>query len=291
MSEKYTTVGPQHELLAMDEEFLRDFFENSPVGFHVFGPDRIIQAMNKAELDMLGYAREEVVGRKKWSDMIIASQRKQFERHWRDVSQKGRVADLRYTLIAKNGTLVEVVLNASARFDQVGKLLNTRGTVLDIGYLNRSYEVLQNSTAALKEQKLTLEQHNQALNALLANIEIEKQNLRNNIQSNLEKLILPVLKRLRRKGSELDARYLDLLENNFLTLTSSFGGKVVSPQWGLTSREIEICDMIKNGLSTKAIADLLSVSTRTVEHHRDHIRKKLGLDKKGINLVGYLKTL
>lgn len=291
MAKKYATVGPQHELLLMDEAFLRDFFENSPIGFHVFGPDRVILAMNKAELDMLGYNRDEIVGKKKWSDLIVPAQRKLFERHWKDVSQKGKVADLRYTLVAKSGALVDVVLNASARLDSKGKLINTRGTVLDIGYFNRSYEALQSSTVALKEQKLTLEQHNQALNTLLANIEIEKQNLRNSIQLNLDKLILPVLKRLRRKGSELDARYLDLLEKNFLTLTSSFAGKVVSPQWGLTSREIEICDMIKNGLSTKAIADLLSVSTRTVEHHRDHIRKKLGLDKKGINLVGYLKTL
>lgn len=291
MAKKYTTVGPQHDLLLTDEGFLRDFFENSSVGFHVFGPDKIIQAMNKAELDMLGYTREEIVGKKKWSDLIIPEQRKQFERHWRDISQKGRVTDLRYTLKSKDGKNVEVVLNASARFDGNGALINTRGTVLDIGYFNRSYEMLQSSTDVLKGQKLTLEQHNQALNALLANIEIEKQNIRSSIQVNFEKLILPILKKLRRKGGDLDQRHLDVLEKNFLNLTSSFGGRLVNPQWGLTSREIEICDLIKNGLSTKAIADLLSVSTRTVEHHRDHIRKKFGLDKKGVNLVGFLKTL
>lgn len=291
MAKKYPKSTAQHDLLLTNEGFLRDFFENSPIGFHVFGPDRIIQAMNKAELDMIGYTREEIVGKKKWADLIVPQQRKQFERHWKDICEKGRVTDLRYTLIAKNGAKIEVVLNASARFDASGILLNTRGTVVDIGYLNRSYEALQSSKAVLTEQKMTLEQHNQALNALLANIEIEKQNLRNSIQLNLEKLILPVLKRLKRKGNELDQRYLEMLEQNFLNLTSSFGGKMMNPQWGLTAREIEICDMIKNGLSTKAIADILSVSTRTVEHHRDHIRKKLSLDKKGINLVGFLKTL
>ncbi len=291
MAKKFKTVGPQNDLLLTDEAFLRDFFENSPIGFHVFGPDKIIQAMNKAELDMLGYAKEEVVGKKQWSDLIVSQQRRQFERHWKDVSRKGRVTDLRYTLKTKNGASVEVILNASARFDRNGVLLNTRGTVIDISYLNRSYETLASSTVALKEQKLTLEQHNQALNALLANIEIEKQNLRNSVRLNLEKLILPLLKKLRRKGSELDQRYVDILEKNFLGLTSSFGGKLTNPSWGLTPREIEICDMVKNGLSTKAIADLLSVSVRTVEHHRDHIRKKLGLDKNGVNLTGYLKTL
>ena len=291
MAGKYSTAGSQHDLLQMDEIFLRDFFENSPIGFHVFGPDQIIQAINKAELDMLGYKRDEIVGKKRWSDLIVPEQRRQFDRHWKEISHKGRVSDLRYTLKPKSGANVEIVLNASARLDKKGALINTRGTDLDVSYLNRSYESLKTSTAALKEQKLTLEQHNQALNALLANLEIEKQNLRNSVQLNLEKLILPVLKRLRRKGNDLDQRYLDLLEKNFSSLTSSFGGKLTNPRWDLTSREVEICDMIKNGLSTKAIADILSVSVRTVEHHRDHIRKKLGLDKNGVNLAGYLKGL
>ena len=70
-----------------------------------------------------------------------------------------------------------MILNASARFGPSGELLNTRGTVIDISHLRRANELAHNS-AALKQQKETLEKHNQVLNVLLANIEIEKQILK-----------------------------------------------------------------------------------------------------------------
>ena len=50
------------------------------------------------------------------------------------------------------------------------------------------------------------------------------------------------------------------------------------PEYGidaLTDREKEIFDMIGQGLSTRKIADKLSLSDRTVEVHRAHIKKKM----------------
>ncbi len=274
-----------------DENFLLDFFENSPVGFHVFGPDRIILAMNQVELNMLGYHREEIVGSKRWSDLIVPEQLAQFEQHWRDISTLGQVADLRYTLQTKSGGKIDVILNASARFDNQGKLINTRGTVLDVSHFSAAYRTLQNSAISFKKQKEILEQQNRALQGLLANVEIEKQNLKNSVIVNLEQLIFPILKKLRRRESALDQRYLELLEKNFMALTSSFGSRLTNSQWKLTPREIEISNMVKNGFSTKSIADVLCVSERTVEHHRNHIRKKFKLAKNGINLVSYLKSM
>ena len=45
------------------EQELADFFENATVGLHWVGPDGVILRANRAELDMLGYSREEYVGR------------------------------------------------------------------------------------------------------------------------------------------------------------------------------------------------------------------------------------
>jgi PAS domain S-box-containing protein len=48
---------------ASSEQELADFFENATVGLHWVGPDGTILRANRAELDMLGYRREEYVGR------------------------------------------------------------------------------------------------------------------------------------------------------------------------------------------------------------------------------------
>ncbi|MFM8271181.1 MAG: PAS domain S-box protein [Gemmata sp.] len=49
--------------LRRSEQELADFFENASVALHWVGPDGTILRVNRAELDMLGYAREEYVGR------------------------------------------------------------------------------------------------------------------------------------------------------------------------------------------------------------------------------------
>lgn len=49
--------------LRQSERELADFFENATVGLHWVGPDGIILRVNRTELEMLGYGREEYVGR------------------------------------------------------------------------------------------------------------------------------------------------------------------------------------------------------------------------------------
>ncbi|HBB86167.1 MAG TPA: hypothetical protein DC047_00960 [Blastocatellia bacterium] len=50
------------EALHRSEAELTDFFENAAIGLHWVGPDGTILRVNQAELDMLGYTREEYVG-------------------------------------------------------------------------------------------------------------------------------------------------------------------------------------------------------------------------------------
>ena len=50
------------EQVQRNERELADFFENASLGIHWVGPDGIILRVNQAELDMLGYSREEFLG-------------------------------------------------------------------------------------------------------------------------------------------------------------------------------------------------------------------------------------
>jgi DNA-binding CsgD family transcriptional regulator len=82
-----------------------------------------------------------------------------------------------------------------------------------------------------------------------------------------------------------------LLRKNLEELTSSFGTRLADKKARLTSKEIEICNMIKNGLTSKEIARLLNTSLLTVEKHRNNIRTKLGAVNKGLSLFSILQEL
>ncbi|MBE0537521.1 MAG: PAS domain S-box protein [Phycisphaerae bacterium] len=132
------------------EERFRDFFQSAPIGFHILGPDRLFVDINEAELEMIGYTREEVIGRKTWGDVIVPEQKDVFERHWAEVTSKGQVRNAEYTLVHKDGRLVHVMVNVSALFDEAGRCVRTRASVIDVSERKQMLGRLRESEAMLK---------------------------------------------------------------------------------------------------------------------------------------------
>jgi len=167
-------------------------------------------------------------------------------------------------------------------FDSNGTLYGVCGISTDITERVKSKEELQ-------KQKESLEQKNIALGEVLGQIEIEKRQMEDNIIANAENLLLPTIQKL---GLAKESRqYAQMLQKNLEELTSSFGSRLTDKKNRLTSKEIEICNMIKNGLASKEIARLLNTSLLTVEKHRNNIRSKLGVVNNGSSLFSVLKEL
>lgn len=151
----------------------------------------------------------------------------------------------------------------------------------------RREEALRISQTELLEQKNALEQKNIALREILGQLEAEKRQIKERILANIEKLIIPRLNKLRITGAS--KKYADLIHKDLENLTSSFGQDVGGDKIKLSPREIEICGMIKNGMTSKEIAKLMNITPYTVEKHRFHIRRKLNMLGKSVNLISYLR--
>ena len=182
-----------------------------------------------------------------------------------------------------------VYLNNIVPFIKDGKLLHTWGSSLDITDLFDAQEKLSRSERKLTKQKLVLERKNIALKELIAQIELEKKDLKDRIRANVENIILPSLDKIRFDNGAKDS--VEQHRMTILDLTSSFGLKVADNRMKLTPREIEVCTLVKNGLTNKEISQLLCIALHTVEKHRRMARNKLGLANKGINLRTYLNSL
>ena len=118
---------------------------------------------------------------------------------------------------------------------------------------------------------------------------------KNEFLCNLKEEIEPALKSSR-KAKEIGQRIDDHIksdrdwetfENQFDQVHRDFVNKLAASYPTLTPTEIRIAVLIKLNLPTKAIANLLCLSTRTVENHRQSIRIKLSLRGEG-NLVSFL---
>ena len=131
-------------------------------------------------------------------------------------------------------------------------------TAMDITDLKRAEEMMQESELKLKEQKLALEEKNIALKEIIAQVELEKQKLKESVEANINNVISPILEKL--KIDKPSKKYVYLLQHHLKGLLSSYGIKIKKRSVNLTPREIEICNMIKSGLATKDISSLLNIS-------------------------------
>ena len=102
---------------------------------------------------------------------------------------------------------------------------------------------------------------------------------------------MPIIHALTPGVAKNKQKYLDILKNTLEETTSPFTNKIINHYRTLTPAEIDICNMIRNGLRTKEVAELRGVSLSTISRHREHIRRKLKITNHKINLTTYLQSL
>jgi len=86
-------------------------------------------------------------------------------------------------------------------------------------------------------------------------------------------------------------KYVEILRTNLEEITSPFISQFSHAYHSLSPTEVNICNMIKNGMRTKEIAQLRGVSVATINRHREHIRRKLKIANCEVNLTTYLQSI
>jgi DNA-binding CsgD family transcriptional regulator len=133
-----------------------------------------------------------------------------------------------------------------------------------------------------------LEKENEAFSYLLSQRKSEIEELEATIATNMERFVRPSLDILKK---ELAPNDLDLVESLINEIVYPITKKRSAKIERLTSRELQIATLIKEGKTSRAIANALCITLKTVEYHRANIRRKLGLNKDGdqqMNLRNYL---
>jgi DNA-binding CsgD family transcriptional regulator len=150
---------------------------------------------------------------------------------------------------------------------------------------------LQEINRQLSLERTALQEANAALRTVLAKIEEEKQRIYKDMQANIEKVIMPILNVLSLEVPKAQRKYVEILKNNLDEITSPFISRFLYKFQSLTPTEISICNLIRNGMRNKEMAELRGVSTATINRHREHIRRKLKITNSDVNLTTYLQSL
>ena len=162
----------------------------------------------------------------------------------------------------------------------------------EITALKLTEEALRQSQEALIEQKQNLEETNIAMKVLLKQREADKLELEKKVLTNVKDLILPYVDKL--KNTRLKARdrtLVEIIDTHLQDIISPLLQRFSNAKILLTPQEMQVAALVKDGKTSKEIADILSISDATVNFHRKNLRSKFGLKNRQVNLRTYLLTL
>ena len=155
----------------------------------------------------------------------------------------------------------------------------------------RAEETIIETAEELKIEREALERKNIALGEIMDRVESEKNALKQQLVTNVEQAVLPTLLRLKKSSKPHQERIFEMLEKDLREVVSPFIDTLRRDYAKLSPREMEVSRLIRNGMTSKEIAEVLNLSLLTVYKYRDLIRKKLGLANQGTNLRTYLRSL
>lgn len=223
--------------------------------------------------------------------------------------QRGESVAYEYRFQHKNGTYIWLRDDMTPLHDDAGNVIGLIGSWFDIterkwaeAMLQKAHDELERRvrerTAQLGEantqllvERENLERKNFALKEILNQFEAGKKEIADQIQSNIFRIAMPLIDHLQGQTAPGAEHYLTLLKNSLIDIISPFVGRLETRSSRLTPRELEICNMIKNGLTSKEIASALHNSIETVFKQRKIIRRKLGIANRKRNLTSYLRSL
>jgi len=283
MTEKYR----MQEQLKESEKRYRTIFETTASGTMIIDEDTTVTLVNKAFEDRIGYHRKDVEGKKSWMEFIpaedISNMKKYHDLRRIDPASAPESYEARF--VDSDGNIRDLLVTAA----MIPGTKTSIASLLDITERKNAERALKEREQELEAKSRMLEEVNTALRVLLKQRDEDKSELEEKILVNFREMVMPYIENLKNSSRTPDqTACLGILETNLRNIISPFLRNITLKYAHLTPKEIRIAGLIKEGKTTKDMAEILHVSLRAIEFHRDNIRIKLGLKNKKANLRSYL---
>ena len=146
-----------NESLPESEDLYRSLYQNTPVMMHSINSKGRLISVNNYWLKVLGYDRNEVIGRLSTDFLTDSSRRYAIEVALPKFFKTGSANSIEYQMVKKDGEVVDVLLSAVGERDRTGRIIRTTAFIIDVTE-RKSVEQSLTYLAALDEyNRLTRE--------------------------------------------------------------------------------------------------------------------------------------
>lgn len=258
-------------------------------GFFVLDVEGRILEANRAASQILGYSKQELIGLN-IKDLEVSENYDEIRDRAKKLMKK-RADRFETRNRHKKGWVVD--LETRVNFVQMNDDKFYFAFFNDITGRKRAERALTEREKELEQKAKALEEMNTALRVLIKTRDEDRMELEENVLLNIQHFVLTYLEKLKKsKLNEKQKSYVSLMEKNLEDeIVSPLSSRLSSVYLKFTPTEIKISNLVKQGKTTKEIAELLCLSIKTIESHRKSIRGKLSIKNTKTNLRSHLLSL
>ena len=132
------------EALIQSENRFRHLYEEAPIAYQSLDEDGHLLQVNMAWLQLLGYTRDEVVG-KRFSDFLSARSQERFEKVFPEFKRAGFVYGIEHEMVCKDESIIDVSIDGRISLAEDGKFRRTHCVFQDITQRKKAERALQES--------------------------------------------------------------------------------------------------------------------------------------------------
>src|SRR5579859_420757 len=161
------TAALEHEIeeRARAQAELEDLYNSAPCGYHSLDATGLFVRANNYELQLFGYARQELVGQRRLADLLTPASRAVFSTEYPRFLERGELRNLELDVCRRDGSVVPVLVSATAVRDEHGQFVMARSSLLDIADRKQAEARIQALNEILSLRATELEATNQELEA------------------------------------------------------------------------------------------------------------------------------
>jgi PAS domain S-box-containing protein len=160
-AENHSLLVKQQALQRQADE-IQDLYNQAPCGYHSLDAMGRYVEVNETELQWLGYRREDMIGRRRFRDLLVPQSARRFDEVFLRFVTQGSIHDLELDIVRKDHSVLSVSLCATAIRDAEGRYITSRSTIVDLTRRRRTEEVRRQAHDILTHE---VREYNSALRA------------------------------------------------------------------------------------------------------------------------------